>query len=200
MARKKRIWAVILGGLLLGGIAVWLAAPWGFAREVGNREKAMRLLYVETAEGYLGCNEADGSHRQIIDAYNVHEPLAQDYIVTYEDSWCSAFVSAMAIQCGITDIVPTECSCQRQIGLFQELGRWEEKDTYIPLPGDLIFYDWDAKGFGDCTGWADHVGIVVGTKWPFIKVIEGNRKDSVSYHYVLMGHPQIRGFGLPDFS
>ncbi|MDO5400365.1 MAG: CHAP domain-containing protein [Eubacteriales bacterium] len=200
-ARKKRLICICLAAALLAAAGYcYLKAPWGFAREVSRQEKAMRLLYVETAAGYLGDNESDGSHRAIIDLYNSHQPLAQDYTVTYEDSWCAAFVSAMAIQSGITDIVPTECSCERQIGLFRDLGRWQEKDTYVPLPGDLIFYDWDEWGLGDSTGWADHVGIVVGTKWPFIKVIEGNWKDSVTYHYILMGHPQVRGFALPDFA
>lgn len=201
MARKKRLILLALGMILItAALLCYLAAPWDFARPVSNQEKALRLLYVETAQSYLGCNEADGSHQSIVDLYNAHETLAQDYTVTYTDSWCAAFVSAMAIQSGLTDIIPTECSCERHIGLFEDLGRWEERDTYVPLPGDLIFYDWDERRLGDSTGWADHVGIVVGTKWPFIKVIEGNREDSVSYHYVLMGHPQIRGFGLPDFT
>ena len=53
---------------------------------------------------------------------------------------------------------------------------------------------------GECTGWADHVGIVVGTKWPFIKVIEGNWNDSVSYHYLKLDDVQIRGYAKPDYA
>jgi hypothetical protein len=43
------------------------------------------------------------------------------------------------------------------------------------------------------------VGIVAGVYGPIIKVIEGNQKDSVTYHYVWIGHPQIRGYGLPNY-
>jgi hypothetical protein len=43
------------------------------------------------------------------------------------------------------------------------------------------------------------VGIVAEVYGPIIKVIEGNQKDSVTYHYVWIGHPQIRGYGLPNY-
>ncbi len=187
--------------LIAGALAVhYRFDPWGFYWQVPEQEAALRLQVVQTAQSYLGCNEADGSYKAIIDLYNSHEPLAQNYTVQYTDSWCAAFVSAVSIQCGITDILPTECSCERQIALFQALGCWEERDGAIPLPGDVIFYDWDEKGFGDCTGWADHVGIVVGIKWPFIKVIEGNRDDAVTYRVIPLNEIHIRGFGLPDYA
>jgi hypothetical protein len=122
-------------------------------------------------------------------------------MVTDTDNWCATFASAIAIDCNLTDIIPTECGCQRQITLWQELGRWEENDNYMPNPGDYIYYAWDERfSFGDCTGWADHVGIVVGTAEPFIKVIEGNYDDQVKYRTIMIGNYQIRGYGLPDYS
>ena len=33
-----------------------------------------------------------------------------------------------------------------------------------------------------------------------IKVIEGNKDDDVSYRYLFVNDPFIRGFGLPDYS
>lgn len=185
--------------VLLALTSHYLFSPWGFYRKTDPEEAALRLAMVAQAESHLGANESDGSHLAIVDIYNGHSPLAQDYLVQPEDSWCAAFVSAVAIEQGITDILPTECSCQRQIGLFQDLGRWEEDDAYVPQPGDVIYYDWQDRGFGDCTGWADHVGLVVGVKWPFAKVIEGNKDDCVSYRYILLGGPHIRGYGLPDY-
>lgn len=199
--RKKNI---ILTALVLLLAAAAVAAhyaydPWGFYWKVPEKEAELRSSFVQAAEGYLGCKEADGSHQKIIDAYNRHEPLAMGYTVQYTDSWCSTFVSAVSIECGFTDIIPTECGCERHIGLFRELGVWEEADNCIPLPGDLIFYDWNMEEIGECTGWADHIGIVVGTKWPFIKVIEGNYQDAVSYRYLMIDDMQIRGFAKPDF-
>lgn len=207
MATKKKFWIYcgsILAGIVCCILGVWLYFandPWGFSRIVSPQEAALRLQVVETAEKYLGYNELDGSHKAIVDLYNSHKPLAMDYEVTYTDSWCSTFASAVAIELELTDIIPTECGCERQIGLFQELDCWQESDSYLPLPGDLIFYAWDEKfSFRDCTGWADHVGIVVGTAGPFLKVIEGNKDDAVSYRYIIRNHPEIRGFGLPDYA
>ena len=39
-------------------------------------ESEVRQKVVSTAIKYVGCNEADGSHRKIIDIYNKHYPLA----------------------------------------------------------------------------------------------------------------------------
>lgn len=202
--RKKTIrsWFLTVFSIILAFAAVglhYLLDPWGFYWKVSGEETSLRMAVVQTAESWLGCREADGSHQPIIDLYNSHEPLARDYPVQYTDSWCAAFVSAVSIECELTDIIPTECGCERQIELFQALGRWEESDSSIPLPGDLIYYDWNMEENGECTGWADHVGFVVGTKWPFIKVIEGNFKDSVGYHYLLLDDVQIRGFARPDY-
>lgn len=203
--RKKTTRSLLLTALGLFLIAVsvfahYLWDPWGFYWKVSQEEADLRMELVHAAQSYLGCKESDGSHKKIIDLYNAHEPLAMEYIVQYTDSWCATFVSTAAIDCGLTEIIPTECGCQRQIELFQALGTWEESDNAIPLPGDLIYYDWNMEEKGECTGWADHVGIVVGTKWPFLKVIEGNYKDSVDYHYLLLNDVQIRGFARPDYA
>ena len=200
--QKKRIWltAVFLIVFLTAVTAHYIFDPWGFYWKVSDEEAALRMRLVETAESYLGYNEADGSHQKIIDRYNVHEPLAVGYVVQYTDSWCSTFVSTVSIESGLTQIIPTECGCERHIGLFQQLGTWEEQDNLIPLPGDLIFYDWNMKKTGESTGWSDHVGIVVGTKWPFIKVIEGNYNDTVAYRILTIDDIRIRGFAKPDYS
>lgn len=174
---------------------------YGFAREVPEEEQVLRMKLVQTAEAWLGSNEQDGSHEVIIDLYNQHEPLAQGYTVQYDDQWCATFVSASAIEANLTEIIPTECGCQRQIGLFEDLGTWEEADDYLPLPGDIIYYCRDNKDIGkDCTGWSDHVGIVVGTSGNRIKVIEGNYGDKVGYRYLPVDALIIRGYGIPDYT
>jgi hypothetical protein len=159
---------------------------------------ASKILGV--ARSWIGKNEADGSHMAIIDLYNSQEVLPMEYEVLYTDSWCATFVTACAMEAGLTEQIPPECGCQRQIELFRSLGRWQEKDTYLPLPGDIIYYDWDEGKLGDCTGWSDHVGIVTGTCWPYIRVIEGNKEDAVDYRIVSILNPTIRGYGLPDYS
>lgn len=201
-AEKRRLLPRIILAVLIAGmvLAHYLLDPWGFYWKVSDAEAALRLQSVRTAQEDLGRKEADGSHLAILDIYNSHQPLVNGYLVQPTDSWCAAFVSSVSIRCGLTDILPTECGCERQIGLFQQLGRWEERDDAIPLPGDVIYYDWQDKWLGDCTGWSDHVGLVVGVKWPFIKVIEGNKDDQVAYRVILVNSPQIRGYGKPDYA
>ena len=193
---------IILSSLIISGF--WLYLNYndgGFAREVSVPEQKVRQAVVSDARKWLGTQEGDAAHEQIVQIYNSHLPLAQGYEVKTSDNWCATFASCIAIQCGMTDIVPTECGCERQIGLWQKIHRWEEDDDYMPLPGDYIYYAWDEGwDLGDCTGWADHVGIVVGTAGPFIKVIEGNKNDSVTYRIILRGNYQIRGYGLPDYN
>ena len=203
----KRIFLVILSLTLLSAFALGMTvlyvqnADWGFARSVSPEEQQLRLQIVAHADSWLGTPEGSNEHANILDIYNNHTPLAQGYLVKSSDDWCATFASCVAIQCGYADIIPTECGCQRQISLWQELGCWEENDNYIPLPGDYIYYAWGEDfNFDDCTGWADHVGIVIGTAGPFIKVIEGNKDDCVTYRIILRGNYQIRGYGLPDYA
>ena len=120
--RKRKIRKLILPGvlvLLVLAAAIFYRSGWGFARQVSKEEKDLRLQVVHTAQSWLGTKESDGSHRQIIDIYNAHTPLARGYAVTYEDAWCATFDSVVAIQCALTDLIPTECGCTPQIELFR---------------------------------------------------------------------------------
>lgn len=81
-----------------------------------------RQNFVNTAISYLGVVEGSEKHKYIIDTYNKISPLPQGYKVKYTDSWCATFVNAIAKFCGLLNIIPAECSCPRQITLWQKLG------------------------------------------------------------------------------
>lgn len=163
-------------------------------------EQELRQKVVSIAQSYIGCKESDGSHKKIIDLYNSHKPLARGYAMKYTDAWCSTFASAVAIAAGLTDIIPTECGCEKHIQLFKKIGSWQENDAYVPSPGDYVFYDWDDSGAGDCTGSADHVGIVEKVSGQTITVIEGNYSDSVKRRNITVNGRYIRGYGVPKYS
>ena len=167
--------------------------------EITDADRKTRNRFVSQARAWLGKNETDGTHREIIDIYNGHKPLARGYAVKYTDSWCATFVSATAIVAECTDIIPTECSCQQMISLFKEMGCWVEDDTHIPLPGDIVFYDWQDSGKGDNTGWSDHVGTVERVSGDYMVVIEGNYKDGVGRRSIQVNGRYIRGYGVPKF-
>lgn len=160
----------------------------------------LRSKIVAQAKAWLGCKESDGSHKEIIDVYNSHTPLARGYKMQYTDAWCAAFVSAVAIKVGYTDIIPTECGCGQMVTLFQNLGCWKEDDSYTPSAGDIIFYDWQDSGSGDNTGSPDHVGIVEKVSGSTITVIEGNYSDAVKRRTMKVNGQYIRGYGLPKYT
>ena len=200
---RLKIILLILLSIVPLALLLWIGLQncvWGYARTVSHQEEALRQQVVTTAEMWLGSNESNGRHKAIVDLYNSHTPLPRGYAVTYEDSWCATFCSAVAIELGFTQIIPTECGCEEQIKLFSAAERWVEDDDYVPLPGDLIYYSFASdNGLGDCDEWSDHVGIVVGTWGPFIKVIEGNYKDQVKYRILPVNAKGIRGYGIPDY-
>lgn len=158
-----------------------------------------RTVVVDTAKAWLGMKEADGSHRVIIDTYNAHKPLPRGYAVKYTDAWCATFVSAVAIKCGYTDIIPTECGCPEMVSKAKAMGIWTESDSYVPKPGDIILYDWQDSGKGDNTGVPDHVGIVVSSTSTSFTVIEGNKSDAVGYRTMPVNGRYIRGFICPKY-
>ena len=163
-------------------------------------ETQLREKVVATAKAWIGYNEADGSHRKIVDVYNSHRPLARGYALKYTDAWCAGFVSAVAIKLGLTDIMPTEVGVGNMIDLYRRLGRWKEQDSYVPSPGDVIMYAWGDSGVGDCQSGASHVGIVASCDGKTITVIEGNKANAVGYREIAVNGRYIRGFGLPDYA
>jgi hypothetical protein len=154
---------------------------------------------IDQAKSWIGSKESDGSHKKIIDVYNSHKPLARGYKMKYTDSWCATFVSAVAIKLGYTDIIPTECGCQKMIDLFKKLGSWIENENRVPAPGEIIFYDWQDSGSGDNQGWSDHVGIVEAVNGNTITVIEGNYNNAVGRRQIAVNGKGIRGYGVPKY-
>lgn len=155
---------------------------------------------VAQARAWLGCKEADGSNKEIIDIYNGRKPLPRGYKLGYTEAWCAAFVSACAIKTGMADIIPQECGCGSMVRLFKQLDSWDESDARIPNPGDIIFFDWDDNGYGDNTGFPGHVGIVEKVVGSTVTVIDGNNKDdAVGRRTIEINGRFIRGYGVPKY-
>lgn len=163
-------------------------------------ENGLRTLFVDTARSYYGAVAGSEQHKSILATYNGHQPLARGYKMTERDPWCATFVSAVAILCKLTEIIPTECSCSRMIQLHKALGTWHEADDLDPQPGDLLIYDWEDSGQGDNRGDPDHIGIVVRVTKGVIRVIEGNMSNKVWHRDIAVNGRYIRGYCRPDFA
>ena len=167
-------------------------------------ETQAREQIVITALSYLGVTTGDARHKAMIDEYNKITPLPRGYRATYTDAWCAIFVSIIAQQIGYLDIIPPECGCEQMIRLFaaHPLSRWEERDDYVPKPGDIIMYYWrDGLDYAttDATGWADHVGIVTKVAGDTIHVVEGNNGRRVAMREIKVNGRFIRGYCLPAY-
>ena len=143
------------------------------------------------ARAWVGCNEGDGTHKQIIDVYNSYSPLPRGYKVKYTDSWCMTYISALFIKAGLADLCPIECSCYQAIELAKQKGIWEENDDIVPPVGALPMYDWDEKD-----GVPEHVGIVEKVEGNKLTVLEGNKSNAVGRRIIYVGDPSIRGYVL----
>jgi hypothetical protein len=155
---------------------------------------------VALAQSWIGNKESNGTHKFIIDIYNSHKPHPRGYKMTYNDPWCATFVSAVAIKLGYTKIMPVECSCSKMIELYQKLGSWVEADNRVPVPGDIVFYDWDDNGVGDNKNGPDHVGIVEKVVNNKITVIEGNYSNAVRRRCIDVNGRYIRGYAVPKYT
>ena len=155
--------------------------------------------FISVLESWIGFSEANGKHKQIVDIYNAHKPLALGYVVKYTDSWCDVTISAAAIKSNNVDIIGTECGCERHIQIFKDKGIWIEDGTITPIRGDIILYNWDDSTQPN-DGFADHIGAVVSVSGNQIKVIEGNKNDAVSYRYIAVGNGNIRGYARPKYT
>ena len=154
--------------------------------------------FLDVVRSWLGYSEANGKWREILAVYNSQSSLPRGYRISEQDPWCATFVSACAIKAGMTDIIPTEVSCEEQIKLFQKLGCWEEDGTIIPEPGDIIYYNWE-QSYQPNNGFADHVGVVVSADSGLLKIIEGNMNGAVAYRTLPRSWGYIRGFARPKW-
>lgn len=162
--------------------------------------KYSRQKVVDLALSWVGKNEKDGSYKEIIDIYNSFSgPFPRGVRMQYGWAWCACTWSALAVSLGYTEVMPIEISCGELIKRAKEMGIWIEDDSYRPLPGDGILYDWQDSGVGDNQGWPDHVGAVVSTTDKEITVVEGNKSDAVGVRTIPINGKFIRGFITPKF-
>ena len=116
--------------------------------------------------------------------------------------WCACFVSWCANECDYIEegIFPKYSSCSVGVQWFKDRGQWAD-NTIEPVPGMIIFFDWDAPGSssGPQDGEADHTGIVEKVENGYVYTIEGNAGDSVKEKRYLVGYYEILGYGIPVY-
>lgn len=114
--------------------------------------------------------------------------------------WCACFVSWCANQCGYIDagIIPKFSGCEWGVSWFKQHGQWAGRNI-TPIPGMIIFFDWEDEEGGGLDGRADHVGIVAKVDNSRVYTIEGNSADSCRERSYPVGHYKILGYGVPAY-
>ena len=164
-------------------------------------EIQLRQKYINGLLALEGqCAEGGANHSALLAVYNTLDPLPRGVKMLPSYDWCAATITANAIRQDMTGIFAKECSCTLQIRQWQRMGRWVERDDYVPQTGDIIYYAWDASGSGDWTESVDHVGAVVSCEGGYITAIEGNYKNNISRRRIPVNYKFIRGFAVPDYA
>ncbi len=112
--------------------------------------------------------------------------------------WCACFVSWCANQCGYIDtgVCPKFAGCGNGVQWFKDRGQWIDGSDE-PVPGMIIFFDWDNKGgSGPQDGEADHVGIVQKVEDGIIYTVEGNSGNLCRVNRYSVGQYEIMGYGV----
>lgn len=113
------------------------------------------------------------------------------YGFTSRVSWCACFVSWCGEQCGYLEsgVMPKFSLCSDGVKWFQSKGQFKD-GSYVPVEGDIIFFDWENDGS------IDHVGIVESVSKGTVNTIEGNSGDAVRKRSYPVGDGRIYGYGI----
>lgn len=158
-----------------------------------TREQTVALF-----KKYEGATTGSARHRDLVDTFNRVKPHGERG--NYKCPWCAITTTAVLIKAGYTTKnMPMSYNCGTLVEDMKRLGVWVENDAYVPEAGDLIIYNWDDNGKGDCTRGAYHVGMIISVdkKGRTFKVIEGNKGEpgKVGTRKMSINGRYIRGFG-----
>ena len=114
--------------------------------------------------------------------------------------WCGMFASFCLEYAGVEGM-PYHYGVRPWIELLSEPQRdlYETAQSYTPIGGDLVFFDWEGDGL------SDHVGIVSrilppeGDTTAKLETIEGNSSNMVQYVTYDLDDPRLLGYSrLPE--
>lgn len=166
------------------GIIITLLS--GFAAAVDNTDytSGSGASIVAVAVQEIGYHEGAGNHTK----YGV-------YTGTDGMSWCHAFVSWCANECGFieSNIIPKTAACETGRQWFIHKQQYQKAGSYTPQAGDIIYFD--KGGVGE----SHHVGIVEYVENGIVHTIEGNKNSQVMRGHYELTYKGIMGYGTPDY-
>jgi len=143
------------------------------------------------ARAYIGMQQGDGRHKDLIDKYNSIKPLPVGYPMKGTDDWCAAFVTVVGDLANASKYIGRECGVQRFVAIFKNKGIWRGFEK--PAPGDIVVFDWQKNG------WADHIGFVEAINGKTITTIEGNTSKQVARRTYPWNDWRVAGYARPKY-
>jgi hypothetical protein len=104
-----------------------------------------RLDFIATAKSQLGVIEGPKDNETKYGAFTKANFLP----------WCGSFVMWCANEVGLK--IPNCVLTSAGAAAFMKKGQWEKAEEAIPLPGDIVFFDFPNDGVDRIS----HIGIVV---------------------------------------
>lgn len=152
------------------------------------------------AETQLGYQESTRNYHVDEEGNKLGYTRYGDWYGSPYGHWCAMFVSFCLNYADIpTQAFPREASCQQWIEDLTDLDLYREAESYIPTPGDLIFFNWDEESDSDHVGLVEEVVLDEKGNCKEIKTIEGNSSNKVQRVTYDWGDPSIMGYGeLPE--
>lgn len=172
--------------VIVSFISVIITLLSGFAAAVDTTDYASGsgASIVAVAVQEIGYHEGAGNHTK----YAV-------YTGTDGLSWCHAFVSWCANECGFieSNIIPKTAACETGRQWFIHKQQYQKAGSYTPQAGDIIYFD--KGGVGE----SHHVGIVEYVENGIVHTIEGNKNNQVMRGHYELTYKGIMGYGTPDY-
>ena len=169
--------------ILMLGICIMVAASAGF------------MLGSHKASEYLNKTPLDEDTPLVRTAVDqVGEEDGEKYWNWYgfdfAVDWCACFVSWCVNENKgeYENEMEPFCYVPSGVNWFMENNQWKNAGA-TPDGGDIIFFDWD------CSGIADHVGIVTGTDENYVYTVEGNSRDMCRRKAYPLNCESILGYG-----
>ncbi len=147
--------------------------------------------------------------RRIYEAFHENQALARTYVwseyygspSTSNAAWCCAFVSVCAKHCGFLGegkaLGPITAWCPTSWNYFEKKNLTHRDPSYIPKPGDLIYYNDDGEDD------QDHIGIVEYYENGIVHTIEGNSLATHEYNAAVGSwvyeNRTIYGYASPEY-
>ena len=167
---------------------------------ISNDEWIARLALIANLDLQIG------STGKILSGDNEGKYFSEWYIGGYDAAhpgwskntpWCACFVSWGIAQ--VRDSLDRTLSFSDVDAGVKRLrsgenGAWLDPGA-APIPGDLIFFDWDGDPDPDYDSAADHVGVFLMQRDGRVYSIEGNTDGRVAVRNYAPDDPRILGYG-----